>query len=73
MPNRENSSLGDIGEIIGTAIAIIILAILVYLFYTIPSPIQSYFQSIINEILIGFAIVGAIGLALLILKLLDFF
>ncbi len=70
MPNKENSS---IEEIIGTAIAIIVLAILVYAFYIIPSPIQPYFQSIINEILIGFAIVGAVGLALLILKLLDFF
>lgn len=70
MPNKENSS---IGEIIGTAIAIFVLVILVYIFYTMPSPIQSYFQSIINEIIIGFAIVGAVGLALLILKLLDFF
>lgn len=60
-------------EIVSTVVTIIILALMIYIFYTIPSPIQSYFQSIINEILVGFAIVGAVGLALLILKLLNVF
>lgn len=71
MSNRTINSAAE--EIISAATVIIVLAVLVYIFYTIPSPIQSYFQSTINKILIGFAIVGAIGLALLILKLLDFF
>lgn len=61
----------SIEEIVGSIITIFVVAMIIYVFYTIPTPFQSYFKNSINELLVGFAIIGVIGLVLLILKLLD--
>lgn len=48
----------SIQEIIALAGTLLIAAIIIYAFYTIPTPFQSYFRNTINDIIIGVIIVA---------------
>lgn len=47
----------QIEEVIRAGVAIIVLMVLIYTFYTTPSPIQYYFQNSINSIILGIVII----------------
>lgn len=49
----------SIQEIIALAGTLLIAAIIIYTFYTIPTPFQSYFRNTINDMIIGVIIVAA--------------
>jgi hypothetical protein len=51
----------SIQEIIALASALLMAAIIIYTFYTIPTPFRSYFQSTINDVIIGIIIVAGVA------------
>ena len=59
----------QIGEIIGAAIAIIILIAILAIFASAPNPIGSIFTSLLNEILAGISIIIIAIVILILLKL----
>lgn len=46
-----------IEETISTGIGIMFVIVIIYIFYTTPSPIQQYFQNFVDSIIIGIILV----------------
>ena len=57
----------EVQELIAAAGAIFILIVLFWAFYTIPSPIQSFFQNFINQIIIGIILIVIVVIAIIII------
>jgi|ACXJ01.1.fsa_nt_gi Cu/Ag efflux pump CusA len=51
-----------IQEAIATIGTLIILGIIIYAFYTIPTPIQAVFQNTINDLIIGVIVVAVVAI-----------
>ncbi len=51
---RAQSSIQEAIALVG---ALLMAGVIIYAFYTIPTPLQSFFQKTVNEIIIGIIIV----------------
>jgi hypothetical protein len=64
---RAQSSIQEAIALVG---ALLMAGVIIYAFYTIPTPFQPYFQNTINDIIIGIIILaGVAGIIYLLSKI----
>ena len=61
----------EIQEIIGAIITLVVLIYVIAIFASAPGPVGTIFQSIINEIIWGGAIIAIVIISIILLKLFN--